>query len=148
MSLPPLETLERWSFGNTSDMVDELGALVLAGRKTATSSLLKFYEVENERLPQVGDFSIIEDGQGQPICVIETIEVTSQPFNQVDAAFAFDEGEGNRSLAYWREAHYRFFSEECRQLNLEFSESMKVVCERFRVIQRLSGFSSNLGGQA
>ncbi|WP_277879209.1 hypothetical protein [Leptolyngbya sp. FACHB-711] len=43
--------LERWPFGKTSDGADELGAFVLTGRKTATSSLLKACEVENEPLP-------------------------------------------------------------------------------------------------
>ena len=36
-------------------------------------------------------------------------EVTYRRFGEVDAAFAHEEGEGDRSLAYWREAHRRLF---------------------------------------
>ena len=49
------------------------------------------------------------DGRGQPRCVIETTEVTYRRFGEVDAAFAYEEGEGDRSLAYWRNAHRRLF---------------------------------------
>ena len=41
-------------------------------------------------------------GAAQPRCVIETTEVTYRRFDDVDAAFAYEEGEGDRSLAYWR----------------------------------------------
>ncbi|NIP23207.1 MAG: ASCH domain-containing protein, partial [Phycisphaerae bacterium] len=57
-----------------------------------------------------------------------------RPYNEVDAQFAYDEGEGDRSLAYWREAHERFFSRFLPNIGLEFSETMPLVLEQFRVI--------------
>jgi uncharacterized protein YhfF len=36
---------------------------------------------------------------------LETVEVARRPFGDVDADFAYEEGEGDRSLSYWREAH-------------------------------------------
>ena len=35
-----------------------------------------------------------------PRCVIETTEVSYRRYDEVDAAFAYEEGEGDRSLAY------------------------------------------------
>lgn len=70
------------------------------------------------------------DGRGEPRCVIETVEITYRRFNDVDAAFAYDEGEGDRSLAYWRNAHRTYFSRLGR-----FSEDMMLMCERFRLIE-------------
>lgn len=64
---------------------------------------------KNEPLPAVGDFSIVLDGRGTPLCVIRTISVEVRPFGLVDEAFAWVEGEGDRSLAYWHDAHVRFF---------------------------------------
>lgn len=131
-----LDRLERWSFGDSAAMADELGALVVEGRKTATASLLKIYELENEPLPIAGKLSIIENSENQPLCIVETVEITIKPFNQIDATFAADEGEGDRSLAYWRTVHHQFFSRECQQFNLVFSEDMEVICERFYVVHR------------
>ena len=37
-------------------------------------------------------------------------------FGDVDAQFAWTEGEGDRTLEYWREAHIRFFAAEGRPL--------------------------------
>ena len=77
-----------WPFGNDPEMADELGLLVRDGPKRATTSLLSWYEGDDEPLPRVGDLSVILDGKGSPICVIRTTEVEVRPFGQVDEAFA------------------------------------------------------------
>jgi uncharacterized protein YhfF len=125
---------EAWGFGDNPEMAEELGYLVLEGIKTATCSAVWEYEDENEPIPQVGELSIVTDGQGEPLCIIETVEVTIKPYNEVDAQFAYDEGEGDRSLAYWRQAHYGFFSRTLLDIGRQFSETMPLVCERFRVV--------------
>jgi uncharacterized protein YhfF len=127
---------ETWGFGDGEAMANELGSLVVKGIKTATCSLFKEYETGHEVLPQAGDLSIILDGRGEPLCLIETTLVVIKPFNEVDAQFAYDEGEGDRSLEYWRQAHRRFFNRTCVEIGIEFTEEMLVVCERFKVIYR------------
>lgn len=123
-----------WSFGNSPEMAARLGRLVLAGVKTATASLLWEYETSGEALPAPGDFSIILDGNGNPLGIIETLEVEIKPFNRVDERFAFDEGEGDRTLDYWRSVHRGFFGQSCAALNRTPAEDMPVVCERFRLV--------------
>lgn len=125
-----------WGFGDGPKMADELGALVVAGTKIATASLIWEYEHDNESLPQVGDLSVILAGDERPVCIIETTELRTLPFNEVDAVFAADEGEGDRSLAFWRDAHWHFFSRSCERIGREPRETMPVLCERFRVIFR------------
>ncbi len=136
-TLPPQvarpDRVDAWGFGDSADMADDLGELVRSGRKTATCSLLWEFEAEGETLPRVGDHSIILNGNNQPLCIIETVEVTIRPFDEVDAAFAAAEGEGDLSLTYWREAHWRFFGRACDRLGLTRSASMPLVCERFVV---------------
>jgi len=97
------------AFGSDAETADELGRLVRDGQKRATTSLMSSYEEDDEPLPAVGDFSIVLDGRGTPLCVIRTISVEVRPFGLVDEAFAWVEGEGDRSLAYWHDAHVRFF---------------------------------------
>jgi uncharacterized protein YhfF len=128
---------ESWSFGDNAQMANELGALVKTGIKAATASLVWEYEHEDKPLPQVGGYSVIEDGAGAPICIIQTTEVTVKPFHQVDARFAYDEGEGDRSLAYWRHAHWQFFTRACEAISRIPRDDMPIVCERFRVIYGL-----------
>lgn len=133
---PPGDEYEAWYFCNNEKDANELGDLVLKGIKTATASLHWVYEAENEKVPEPGDFSVITDWDGNPLCVIETTEVRILPFNEVDPAFAHDEGEGDRSLGFWREVHWRFFSMEAADIGREPEETMPVVCERFRVIYK------------
>jgi uncharacterized protein YhfF len=121
-------------FCDNEPCANELGDLVRRGIKTATCSLLWSYEAEGDPLPQPGDLSIVTDWTGRPLCVIEITEVSVRPYNEVDAQFAYDEGEGDRSLAYWRQAHWDFFSRECAQIGREPAEDMPLVCERFRLL--------------
>ena len=129
-----LKMPEAWAFGDGAEMADELGELVTARIKTATASLLWEYESEGNPLPKPGDFSIILDGSGSPICLIETVAVEVRPFNQVEGQFAYDEGEGHRTLEFWRDAHWRFFTRTCREIGRVPSQDMPVVCERFKLI--------------
>ena len=122
-------------FGNTPAMASELGELVRSGVKTATTSLLWAWEAEGAPPPRVGDVEIVVDWAGRPLALIETLEVRVVPYSRVDAAFARDEGEGDRSLAGWRRAHWLFFSEECRALGRVPAEDMPVVCQRFRLVR-------------
>jgi uncharacterized protein YhfF len=125
---------DAWSFGDSAEMGDRLGRLVTHGPKRATAGSLRAYEREGEPLPHEGGFSLILDGRGDPLCVIETTEVAVRPFREVDDTFAFDEGEGDRSLAYWRAAHTDFFTREAARHGERFGEDDLVVCERFRVV--------------
>lgn len=125
---------EAWAFGNTPEMADSLGDLVKRGVKIATASLVWAYEAEGEEYPEAGDISIILDGRGAPMCIIETSDVEVAAFNEVGEEHAYDEGEGDRSLDYWREVHWAFFAEECKSIGREPTGDMPVVCEWFRLI--------------
>jgi uncharacterized protein YhfF len=118
-----------WGFGDTAEMATELGLLVRDGPKRATASLRSWYD-DGEPMPRAGELSVILDGGGEPLCVIRTTAVEVRRFGDVDAEFAWTEGEGDRSLAYWREEHIRFFAAEGRPV----SEDTEVVLERFELL--------------
>jgi len=127
-------TAEGW--GINSEMADRLGALIVNGTKTATCSALWEWEAEGESPPETGAVTIVLDGCGEPMGIVETTEVSIRKYNEVDADFARNEGEGDLSLRYWREAHKSFFSRILPEIGLEFSEDMPLVCERFRLIYK------------
>jgi uncharacterized protein YhfF len=127
---------EVWYFGDSQKLADELADLVISGKKTATASLYWEYEAEGEALPQVGGYSLITDYEGAPRAVIQTAEVRILPFDEVEADFAADEGEGDLSLDFWRQAHWRFFGRTCAKLGLQPDLKMPVVCERFRLLYK------------
>jgi uncharacterized protein YhfF len=132
--LPGEDPPEAWRFGDNPALADELAGLVLRGIKTATCSAVTELEAAGEPIPRAGELSIILDGGGSPVCLIETIQVEIRPFNQVDARFAYDEGEDDRSLESWRREHRRYFKRVFASFGETPSEEMPVVCERFRVI--------------
>ena len=118
-------TLRSFSFGDSPALADELLALVLNGSKTATCST---QDEPNTSIP--GEEWIVLDGRGTPRCVIQSTDVFYCRYRDVDAQFAFEEGEGDRSLDYWRNAHRNYFTRQSR-----FSEDMMLMCERFRLVE-------------
>ena len=125
---------EKW--GDSREMADDLGGLIAAGIKTAACSSVWEWEAEGRPVPEIGSITIVLDWGGDPLCIMETMEVEIKAYRQVDARFAFDEGEGDRSLKYWREAHWRFFSRALAAIGKQPAEDMALVCERFRVIYK------------
>jgi uncharacterized protein YhfF len=117
--------LRSFAFGDKAELADELLDLVMKGIKTATCST---EDEPNTSTP--GERWIVRDGRGEPRCVIETAEVTYRRFGEVDHAFAYEEGEGDRSLEYWRNAHRNYFGRQGK-----FREDMMLMCERFRLVE-------------
>ena len=122
---------EAWAFGVEADL---LAHLVAIGEKTATASAYPLYELENEPLPKTGAYSVILDSNDNGVCIIQTQKVTVVPFSEVTAEHAYKEGEGDKSLAFWREVHEAFFTECLNEAGLKFTHDMKVVCEEFSVV--------------
>jgi uncharacterized protein YhfF len=121
-----------FSFGDSPEMADELLALVLEGTKTATCGAFGDYGPGGEAMPAVGRRDVVLDGQGRRAAVIETVEIELRRYDEVDERFAHDEGEGDRTLAWWRDAHRGYF-----ERTGGFSPDMQLVCERFRLVEAL-----------
>lgn len=120
---------DAFQFGGLPDW---LADLVVKGKKTATTSGYIFYELENEALPQVGDYDIVLNGKDQPVAAIQIQSVEVMPMNEVSEEYALAEGEGD--FNFWWEAHEKFFTEELKVYGKKFSPDLLVVCERFKKI--------------
>ena len=108
---------EAWAFGGNPD---KLADLVLKGEKTATCSALCFYEMDNDPIPAQGDYSVILNSKDEAVCIIKTTKVFLSAFDQVTASHALKEGEGDKSLDYWRKVHEEFFTEELKNIEVRF----------------------------
>lgn len=120
-------SLEQFSFDDSPELADELAGLVLAGKKRATC-----WAASEGPQTEIGKRMVMLDGSGVPRAILETVELTQRRFDEVDEAFAFDEGEGDRTLAYWRRAHPNYFGRQGI-----FAPDMQLCCERFSLIARI-----------
>jgi len=118
-------------------MADELADLVLAGIKRATAGAVADYAADapaGGARPQVGDHSVVLRGDGTPVAVIRTTDVRVGPLSSVDEQFAWDEGEGERTRAWWLEAHRRYFRRTFAARGWEYDEDLEIGFERFVVV--------------
>ena len=122
------------AFGDSEALMDELLALVLIGQKRGTAGLARWFENDPDGPPKPGDLWIITDGRGKPACVIRTEKVDIVPVNQVTEEFAYIEGEGDRSLKWWLDAHNAYFEREAEREGFTYSDDMPVICEQFELV--------------
>lgn len=121
-------------FCDNEQDANECAKLVKAGVKKATSDSLLGLQYRNERLPKIGDFTVVTDWDGNAQCIIETTKVRLKPFFSIDEEFAKLEGEGDKSLGHWKEVHWDYYTRELAEFERLPRESMIVVCQEFEVV--------------
>ena len=120
---------EAFGFGNpnTPALRDQLALLVRDGVKTATACHPDEFAATGEKVPEVGDYWVVLDSKDQAHAVTRTVEVRPTRFEDVDEQFAYDEGEGDRTLAWWRDAHIQYFQDA----GLPIGPDTVLILERF-----------------
>ena len=130
----PETPYQAWHFGDSVELAHELIELVMFGPKRATAGLGYQLERNPALAPVLHGYNVLTEYDGTPRAVTRTTFVGRCAFEDVDAQFAWDEGEGDRTLAWLREAHWDYFSNECATLGREASPRMPVVLERFELL--------------
>jgi uncharacterized protein YhfF len=97
------------------------------------------FEHDGQPLPRIGGHWIVADGSGVARAILRSTELRIGPLDSVDDAFAWDEGEGDRSRAYWLAEHRRYFRRSLARIGIESSDQLEVVFERFEVVWPTAG---------
>ncbi|MCL2621760.1 MAG: ASCH domain-containing protein [Firmicutes bacterium] len=125
-----MKNLEEWKFGGNKKESDELFALVLSGKKTATCCLFG-YGIENDTVSILTNFDKSEKLK---------IKITKQyicKFCDVTKEHARKEGEGDLSIEYWQTVHKKYFTKELKKLGKTFTENIELCCEEFIVLEKI-----------
>jgi len=134
--------VEPVAFGLTPQHATEISKLVLDGVKTATGSLLWSYQADGRALPRLGDIWVVIDGNSNPVCIAQTLDVKVIPFNEVLEDYARWGGEGDCSLQSWRRMYWKYIVVECQRIGREPTAGVPMIMEGFKVVysQPLHGF--------
>lgn len=115
---------------------NECAELVVNGIKQATATSLWWYKKNNESLPEVGNQYIVTDWDGNAKAIIETTKIAPTPYSKVTSEFAQIEGEGDKSLEYWKRVHKAYYQREMEPYGEKFDENMIIVCEYFKTVYK------------
>lgn len=129
VSQPP-----NYYFCDNKEDADECAELAGKGIKQATSTSLWWFQINNAELPAEGDLAIITSWDGQPKAIIKTTMVQIVKFRDITAEYAYIEGEGDKSLAYWNEVHWVYYTNEMKPYSESPTPEMKIVCEYFETM--------------
>lgn len=132
--IDPATPYQAWYFGDSPALAHDLAELVLHGPKRATAGLAWTFETIPHAAPVLGGYSVVTEFDGTPRAIIRTTWLDTRPFREVEAQFAWDEGEGDRTLPDWLAGHRSYFTRECARLGRAFTEETPVVLERFELL--------------
>ena len=124
---------ETFRFGDSKKLCDSILALIRSGKKTATCEALRVYGKGGDEMPEAGRRDVALEWDGTPAVMLETVEVTTRKFSEMDAAFVAAQGEF-RDLEHWRKGYEAYF-----RRTGGFDPDMELMCERFRVVEDFGG---------
>ncbi|KAL9105587.1 MAG: hypothetical protein Q9227_009245 [Pyrenula ochraceoflavens] len=128
--LPAPKDVFQFAPGNAKVSNDLLN-LALRGVKTGTTS----WPLPNPRHWDVGDLSVILDGDCKPTALMRTTNFRECKFEDVTVEFVESEGEGG--YEGYREGHLNFYKRDgsrFQQGGEEFGEESVVLCETFEIL--------------
>ncbi len=126
---------ESFAFGgDLPDIVDQLAGYLRRGTKRATVGLVQDAEWYGEQPPVVGDVSFVHDRSGAPYAALRTTSLVQQAVGDVTPAFAWDEGEGDRTVESWRGGHERYWKQTLPAVGATFSWDLPAWFQHFSVI--------------
>lgn len=104
------------------------------GIKQASSTSLWWFEKNHADLPEVGNIYVVTDWYKIAKAIVEVVKVEQVPFNKITEEYADIEGEGDKSLKYWKDTHWAYYTREMEEFDEKPTEDMLIVCEQFKTI--------------
>jgi len=133
---PPEDAIVTAGYAGTLELTDELLALYLAGKKKAGSSVVEDFVAAGEPLPIVGNYWIYLDGRGEPACILKTVRIALNKFKDLPEEIAIAEGEGDRSIDYWKRVHGDLYRPFLKSWGVRDVDEATIITEFFEIVFR------------
>ncbi len=121
-------------FCENKNDADDCAELVVKKIKQATSPSVWWFQKNNINFPEIGGLAIVTNWNNEPKAIIKTKKVAIVKFKEIKASYAFIEGEGDKSLAYWKKVHWDYYTNEMKEFSESPTEEMEILCEYFETI--------------
>jgi uncharacterized protein YhfF len=127
-----VEGFSATAYGSSRAVADELAALIRRGEKRAHATLER--DFDDDDLPRPGEHIVVLDGRGTPQAIVRVRHVERRYFNDIDDEFAFECGEGDRTLAWWLVAYRQEFAERAEREGFQVGERAVLILEFFDLV--------------
>ena len=118
-----------------TDKLDYITEHCRQGHKRGTAHLVLDFEMNAVPRREVGDYWVVLDRDGGPVCVVQVVKVEVTPFDEITPEWAARENEGDSSLEYWARGHRGYYQAQCADWGKEWREDLPVVCEYFELVR-------------
>ena len=115
-------------FGDSEEASVEALELLLSGEKTAVGHCLPAYMARKQRMPRVGDYTVVTDFYGNPCCILHTVDVTIAPLPEIPETLRRSE-RPELSPEDWLADKLRDFEAQSRAAKFHFHRELPVLLE-------------------
>ena len=133
----PHENIGRYktrTYSSSRAVGDAIIGLILSGEKTGTFSLAAEFDDQPDAIPQVGDYYVITNFDGEPALLYRVTAIEQVPFTGINDEHVQVEGPAARTVAVWRKIHWDYWGAILRAQGREPSETMPVIFQRFELL--------------
>lgn len=107
---------------------------VVAGEKTGTFSLPWLHDSLPETKPEIGQFIVLTNFDGEPRALLKTMALTLVTFKDIDETHTALDGPSVRDLTVWRGIHTTYWNGLLSEIGRQVEDDMPVVVERFTCV--------------
>lgn len=112
---------------------------IMRGVKRAFVSPLAVYEQRGQSVLRPGELSVLLDGCGEALCIVEAVSAAVLPLSEVTGEWIEMERGTACPREQWTEERRALFQKAYAAEKIELSGDIPVVCEEFRVLMRRAG---------
>lgn len=124
------------SYAGNREITDDLLELYLLGQKTAGSSIVEDFVTAGEPLPKVGNHWIFLNSKSEPCCILKTEKIVIHKFKDIPEEIAIAEGEGDKSLSYWKAVHAELYVPHLAGWGVAEISEANVITEFFKIVYK------------
>ena len=107
---------------------------VAAGDKTGTFSLPWLHASLPDTKPDIGQFVVLSNYDGEPQALLRTMALTLVTFKDIDETHTALDGPSVRDLTVWRGIHTTYWNSLLEAIGKQVEDDMPVIVERFACV--------------
>jgi uncharacterized protein YhfF len=96
------------------------------------------YNIYRQPLPEIGDYTFLNNWKGLPLAVLEITGVTLEPFEKISEYFRSSDNQEVYGTDGTVEQYRKYFLKWSKKYNRQFSNNKSVVISQFKIVKKFS----------
>lgn len=131
---PETTFLENYTyFGDSEEASVDALEQFLSGERTAVSHCVSAYLATKQRMPRIGDYTMVTDFYGNPGCILHTLDVTIAPMSELSKTLIEQECPGVERES-WLQDRRKEYTALAERFGFHYNDDLPVLMETVELV--------------